>query len=89
MTDILDDQVDELLHQAEQRLRDGAVSAAVNPSASGLKATESTGIAKSSIQTKELSVREPIQFQSSSKNQPKVSLAFSFFNGPLRTQPFE
>lgn len=88
MTDILDDQVDELLHQAERRLRDGAVSAAVIPSASGLKATESTGITKSSIQPKELSVREPSQPQSSSKNQPKVRLVFYLSNGPFKNTTF-
>ena len=88
MTDISDDQVDELLHQAERRLKYGAASTVAHPVASGLKAGEVPS-GKSSAQPKELSIREPSQPKSSSKNQPKVSLSFSPSTGDSSNAPFE
>lgn len=75
MTNILDDQVDELLRKAEQRLRHDAV--AVSPShthsAAELKPSVSTSAGKSSTQQKDLAVRAPIPTLKGPRTQARVS----------------
>lgn len=83
MTDISDDQIDQLLRQAEKRLRndtssahsvpaaDGGVSKAVSASAS----TPTTTVQKQPSGSKtDLSVREPPQPRTGQKGQAKVSI---------------
>jgi hypothetical protein len=79
MTDISDDQVDELLRQAEQRLKNDAASAVAVPTtavagvkASASKAVEPQRSSNSDSSSKDLSVRAPPQPRTGQKAQAKV-----------------
>lgn len=84
MTDISDDQIDQLLRQAENRLKNGTSSADSVPAADGgvskavsvpiSTSTSTTTVQKQPSGSKnELSVREPPQPRMGQKSQAKVS----------------
>lgn len=85
MTDISDDQVDELLRQAEQRLKNDAASAITAPTVAvaGVKAEALTAQqsqpqpSTKSSSSKDLSVRAPTQPHTGQKGQAKVRTEFS------------
>ncbi|KPM36885.1 37S ribosomal protein S10, mitochondrial [Neonectria ditissima] len=87
MTAILDDQVDELLRQAEHRLRNDAASAVTvpAPSVAGVKLNVSTAVSQASgnsASKTDLSVRAPLQPQTGLSTQRKATAGSKWFDLP-------
>ncbi|KAI5457925.1 Fcf2 pre-rRNA processing-domain-containing protein [Mariannaea sp. PMI_226] len=85
MTDISDDQVDELLRQAELRLKSDAASAvtAAKAEVDGVKLDASIVVQQQpSKNNSELSVRVPLQPQTGHKVQPKATAGSKWFDLP-------
>ncbi|KAK7429500.1 mitochondrial 37S ribosomal protein rsm10 [Neonectria magnoliae] len=91
MTTILDDQVDELLRKAEQRLRDDAASAVTVPAAAVAKVkldisttvqSQASGNSASTTSKADLSVRAPPQPRTGLSTQPKATAGSKWFDLP-------